>query len=33
MDYLFLGNLLSGLSLLGMAAILAGLAQVFRFSK
>lgn len=33
MDYLFLGNLLSGLSLLGMAAILAGLALVFRFSR
>lgn len=33
MDYLFLGNLLSGLSLLGMLAILLGLALVFRQPK
>ena len=30
MDYLFLGNAMSGLSLAGMAAILLGLVLVFR---
>ncbi|MFI8481782.1 DMT family transporter [Pseudomonas sp. NPDC078700] len=33
MDYLFLGNVLSGLSLLGMLAILLGLGLVFRQPK
>ncbi len=33
MDYVFLGNLLSPLSLLGMVAIIAGLVLVFRFDR